>query len=188
MKKAFTLVMILSLVISSCLLTGCGLKDWKLAANDFISCEPDTFTYELIYLDSDRIPEIVVYGECEADGAAILYYNDGAIMMQQLARLGFQYIPKSGLLLNEDGNMGCYFDCVYELKNDEFTELGSGNFTEKDPNAEKPSYNYYWNDESVSKKEYEDSLADIFDKEKAVKSDFTKGKTKEEILKEIEKL
>lgn len=89
---------------------------WQQAYIACISPSDDPVEeYNLIYLNDDEIPELVVIGNCEAAGCRIVSFCDGKIYQNQLNRLYFSYIEGENLLCNSEGNMDCYYDLVYSL-------------------------------------------------------------------------
>lgn len=124
--------------------------------------------YQLIYIDNDNVPEIVEYGKGEAIGSRIVYYGNRTAHVQQLSRLGFSYIEKSGLVDNRNGNMGHYYDRVYKLENGDMQKIAEGTFGDKGDTAEFDEngdfvYAYQWENEDVSKEEYNRALNEIYD-------------------------
>lgn len=73
----------------------------------------------LAYIDDDTIPEMLLYG-CEATGCKVLSIHKGEMSEWNSWRCGVSYIPKSGLINNEDGSMGHYYDRIFKLENGEF--------------------------------------------------------------------
>ena len=70
-------------------------------------------SWEYIYLDSDEIPELVLYGKDDATGNYILSVQSGRVVAQALGDGFPSYIPQSGLLSSYYGGMGYY--CEYVL-------------------------------------------------------------------------
>lgn len=181
-------------------------EDWGMAYIDYIenvwapvyAADDETqYLYEILYLDDDYIPEILIDGMSEAEGNTLLYYSDGEVYAETLRGTLFSYIEDEGLLLNYGGKMGCYFDTVYKLEDGLFYELGSGSYEEKcdsngtplslsDPNYTEPDdysaydlylandeefYTFYWDDEEVSCEEYMENLEYWYDETEAINGD-----------------
>lgn len=143
----------------------------------------DIYTYSLIYVNDDDIPELVVHGGCEADGCIILTYKDGNIDVLQTARLNFIYIEKENLLDNASGIMGAYYDYIYTIEEGKWTQIASGERYEYvDENV--PLYDengnyiydvgedylieeYYWNGNETTYEGYYNQLEAVFDLEKS---------------------
>jgi len=118
---------LLFFIILSFFLTGYGQgNDYKKLYREFIKSEEfsKNFTdwewyldwcdgWEYIYLDSDDIPELLLYGKDDATGNYILSVQSGGVVVQALGDGNPSYIPQSGLLSSYYGGMG-YF-CEYVL-------------------------------------------------------------------------
>lgn len=121
-------------------------------------------TFSLIYIDEDEIPELVVYGCCEADGTTICCYYNGEVHEKHLSRFGYTYIEKENLICNGAGHMDVYYDHVYKIEDGEFVEVGMGDYG---GNRYIGTY-YKWNDVSVSEEEYYRQLNAVYDDSKAI--------------------
>lgn len=95
----------------------------------------------LAYIDDDTIPEMLLYG-CEAFGCKVLTVYDGKVSEWNSWRCGVSYIPKSGLINNEDGSMGHYYDRIIKLENGEYTLVYMTNYYE-DVDFSDSNYVYY---------------------------------------------
>lgn len=80
-------------------------------------------TWGLAYIDSDEIPEMVLLCPGEACGNKVLTIHNGTVVEWNSWRCNAAYIPKSGLIENNDGSMGDYWDKVFVLKDGAFTEI-----------------------------------------------------------------
>ena len=147
--------------------------EWKDVYIDYLNNNSSSrnIGYDLIYLDNDNIPEIIEIGDCEATGCRVVVYNSGSVESTQLRRLGYSYIERDGLLCNDGGHMGYYFDIVYSLKNGELTMIDEGIYQDKDGVAQTDSsgeyiYDYTWNGNPVSKEEYKAMLNSVYDTSK----------------------
>lgn len=74
----------------------------------------------LAYIDDDTIPEMLLLYGCEATGNKVLTIHGGTVSEWNSWRCGVSYIPKSGLINNEDGSMGHYYDRIIKLEDGEF--------------------------------------------------------------------
>lgn len=143
------------------------VSDAVNAYEEYVNSVPgmaENCTFSLIYIDEDDIPELVVYGCCEADGTTICCYYNGEVHEKQLRRLGFTYIEKENLICNGAGHMDVYYDYVYSIENGEFVEVGMGDYG---GNQYIGTY-YKWNDASVSEEEYYRQLNAVYDKSKDI--------------------
>lgn len=131
---------------------------------DSVPYMEENYTFSLIYIDEDEIPELVVYGCCEADGTTICCYYSGEVHEKQLSRLEFTYIEKENLICNGAGHMDVYYDHVYKIEDGEFVEVGMGDYG---GNQYIGTY-YKWNDISVSEEEYYRQLNSVYDKSRDI--------------------
>ena len=109
---------------------------WKDAYLNFIEKakreEGKYGEYALVYIDNDDIPELFIGGTCEASGTLVCAYKNGKVVSEHLRRLyGASYIPKSGLVMNFNGNMGNYSAEVFKLTNKGFTCIFYGTQEER---------------------------------------------------------
>ena len=93
----------------------------------------------LAYIDDDTTPEMLLYG-CEANGCKVLTIHDGKVSEWNSWRCGVSYIPKSGLINNQDGSMGHYYDRIIKLEDGEYTLVYMTNYVE---DIEDSNYVYY---------------------------------------------
>lgn len=156
---------------------------WQQAYIDCISPSDDPVEeYNLIYLNDDEIPELVVIGNCEAAGCRIVSFCDGKIYQNQLNRLYFSYIEGENLLCNSEGNMDCYYDLVYSLGKQGLEPVAEGYYGAEDNSnvqydaSGEPIYYYEWNGTRMTKEEYAKALNSVYDMSKA-KDGYEYGKT-----------
>ncbi|MCR4892255.1 MAG: C-type lectin domain-containing protein, partial [Lachnospiraceae bacterium] len=126
-------------------------------------------TFGFIYVNNDEIPELLIYGDCEATGNVILTWNDGVISDLQTSRLYFTYIEKGNLLNNCDGHMGYYYDYIYTIENGNWKQKDQGEYYVEDNSMEWDDDDliYSWNGETVDKNEYERKLRESYDSDNA---------------------
>lgn len=79
--------------------------------------------WTLAYVDNDTIPEMVFLCAGEAYGNPVLTIHNGQVVEWNSWRCAAAYIPKSGLIENDNGSMGTYWHRVFRLKEGTFTEL-----------------------------------------------------------------
>ena len=77
--------------------------------------------WTLAFVDDDNIPEMVLLCSGEAYGNLVLSYYAGKVSEWTSWRCSTDYIPRSGLICNQDGSMGEYWDKVTRLKKGQFT-------------------------------------------------------------------
>ncbi len=159
---------------------GKGYSSWQegyLAyLNENLSNNEGGFSYALIYVDDDDIPELVCDSGFEAGGCQILSYCDGQENVFQTSRLYFTYIEKSGLLCNSEGHMGYYYDYVYLLESGKWKQRFAGDYYEFDESQEIDydeetgryhTLHYEVNGEELDEQTYLDRLNEVYDSEKA---------------------
>lgn len=125
---------------------------------------------DLIYLDNDEIPEVVICGEYEAAGNIILTYDGNQVHGQYLSRLNFSYMERRNLLCNSDGHMGYYYDVVYSVTDGELTPIAEGSYNEVYDEQGNPvmdeygdiEFEYFWDGRKVSPEEYRQALNEAY--------------------------
>ena len=80
----------------------------------------DDTRFELFDMNGDDVPEIVRVGSCMADGATVAPCTPDGIREEEIYRIGMWYIPGGNVLDNNDGNMGVFYDRVFEIKDGEW--------------------------------------------------------------------
>lgn len=157
--------------------------DWKNAYLIFLELdvmgEADKFTYSLIHIDDDEIPELIVDSGFEAGGCRIVAYRDNgngaALDVLQTCRRMFDYREKSGILRNYGGNSGLYFDLVYALDEQRWSYVTGGMYREnyddirydEEGNVADIGYLYTWEAEDVSEETYYAELESVYETEQA---------------------
>lgn len=148
-------------------------QTWRTAYSTWIKQNGEAyFKYDLIYVNDDDVPELVVSTGAEAGGCQILTYGEGALQVLQTRRLYFTYVRRGNLLCNADGHMDSYFDDVYTIENGRWRCIASGlswgyygEFSEV--LGRYLCENYQWNGQSVSVAEYLNALSQIYPKTRA---------------------
>ncbi len=137
--------------------------DWKTAYLDFIESRESEYDfdyrYALVYVDNDDIPELYAMGVCEADGDLICSYKNGRVIEQHLGRmLGGKYVERCGIIINQNGHMGQYYDNVYKLDQNGFSQILNASYTERYVTLENDDLEiineYFIDGKAVSKDEY----------------------------------
>lgn len=197
LKKAFALF--LSLIILSSLMCACqknqvqdkestkeptnstiiaetdATPEWKTAYLNFLEAEKDThLSYALIYIDGDDIPELYLSGYCEATGDSICSYKNGAIVEQQLNRIGGGwYIEKSGNVINQNGKMGQLHTHTYRLNEAGFILTFEALSSERAEYLGNDEYSFYYEysigDKPVTESEYNSTVNAAFNFENAIR-------------------
>ena len=90
---------------------------------DSLPCDLESYRrWGLAYIDDDEIPELVFMGNCEACGKAILTQHNGAVTQWYSWRNGVDFAVRKGLIRNNDGSMGHYYDRYIRLEKGAFAE------------------------------------------------------------------
>ena len=148
--------------------------EWKTAYLNLLESKKDThYSYSLVNIDGDNIPELYMSGDCEATGDGVYSYKNGSVVEQRLNRIGGgYYIPKSGKLYNQNGNMGYYYTGIYKLTDEGFVKTFSGSTTERVetmPDGEyELSCEYSIEDKVVSEEQFNTAVSSAFDINSAV--------------------
>ncbi len=113
-----------------------SLPEWKTAYLDFIKTREREYEfdhlYSLVNVDGDGIPELYAMGTCEAEGDLVCSYKNGSLISQPLLRTcGGRYIENSGMIVNRNGHMGYYYDNVYKLDENGFSQILDATHTER---------------------------------------------------------
>lgn len=145
-----------------------SLSDVYRAYLDFVESdypsESEYSEYQLIYIDDDDIPELWINSMVIAAGAKICTYSGGDIEYSNADVNGyFKYIEKGGMFYMRGGRQGWYYDEIYSLKEGAFTREDGGTYHSADEDYSSGNYIYEWDDESVSKEDYEARLEAAFD-------------------------
>jgi len=130
-------------------------------------------TYALIYVNDDNIPELVIDSGVEASGCRIVTYAAGQVNVLTTRRLGFTYIPRGNKLCNSDGSMDSYFDDVYEIRDGQWTCIGSGEYFGylSGWNEILKRYvcrNYFWNGQKTDIGQYMIRLSQVYNSSQAI--------------------
>lgn len=116
-----------------------------------------------IYVNDDDIPEMVIDSGFEAAGRMIVTYAGGKAQALQNSRMGFLYVPRGNVIDNADGIMGYNYHYFYNIDPEKgFVIKDSGIYTEKvnEETGVSEGFEYAWNDETVTKEEFEKNIAD----------------------------
>lgn len=148
--------------------------EWKQAYINWVNQRPD-WTYVLIDVNGDDIPEIATIGTCMADGGAVATYANGEVQELQTYRAGIFYMQGQNAIDNEDGNMGNYYDRVFKIEDGKWVQIGDGAYgDESDDSVETDEYGndtinfkYTWNGKDVSEEEYSSNLGKVFNIDRA---------------------
>ncbi len=150
---------------------------------DNINWMQDYGCYSLIYVDDDEIPELYIDTRDMAMGEFVVSFYDGHMGVMNRERVGLHYMEHGGLLYSESGNMGFYPCNIYRLEKGEFSEIGTGWYSES-YKEETVNFDYFWEGRPVTEIGYEAHIMELIDKPACVRP--TELYTKEEILRMLE--
>ena len=162
------------------------IEEWKAAYISYLDAieYADGFTYSLIYVDEDEIPELMIDTGFEAGGCLIVTFHDGVLDEWQSGRLNVTYIEKGNLICNSDGNMGHYHDNVYTIQDGKWCFVEGGHHGDGPDGVQlDENENYievfYWNGENedadwwsgeeISEEEYNTRLNNIYPTQQAIR-------------------
>ncbi|MBO4242298.1 MAG: C-type lectin domain-containing protein, partial [Clostridiales bacterium] len=137
---------------------------------------PEDYQYTLIYLDCDEVPELFIKSNNEADGETICTYHDGEVVQMGLSRTGTTYIPGSGLLYTDTGNMGWYPVLISRLEDGAFSYVAGGTYyiTEEEMALSATDedheivYTYEWGGTEVTEDQFYENINDIYDMDQGI--------------------
>ena len=150
---------------------------YEQAYLDFIKDKNETHrSFALVYVDGDDIPELYLKGAYEAEGDMVCSFKNGKVVCQQLGRTGGgSYIPKGGKIINQNGHMGRYYDNVYKLDGNGFSELLNAHYTETYEHIGNEEYithrKYFISGSEVSEAEYNAAIISVFALQSAIRLD-----------------
>lgn len=125
----------------------------------------DCFSYYLLNIDGDSVPELYVDYGSTAGGSELFTYCNGASDSVMLYVDGLAYIEGSGVFRDSGGHMGIYYDEVYEIRGGSISCVGRGDCEQTDIYSD--AMEYFWNDEAVTEQEYSDMLNSLFNEDRA---------------------
>lgn len=158
---------------------GTGYGSWQNAYARYIEEKGEAFIgYDLIYVDDDNVPELYMYGNCEATGDKIAIYDkaNDRLSFMKFGRLGLSYIPNEGLMYKNSGHMDYYPVIIYQLYKGDVYLLGEGLFggldrvngrMQIDENGQ-PIYQYEWQGVRCTKEEFDQRVQELFDIDKSI--------------------
>ena len=151
--------------------------DYKKAYLDFLRDKQESHRlFALVFIDNDDIPELYLKGSSEAEGDIVCSFKNGSIIKQQLNRTGGgKYTPRSGDMIDQNGNMGRCYTNVYKLNDSGFTKTFNALSIENVEHIGGEEYNfiyeYFVEDAPVSEAEYNTAVNSAFDFSQAVRLD-----------------
>ena len=169
-------------------------SSWKEAFTDHIKNvdEEEYDGFALIYLNDDRVPELVQIGATPAKGSTVVVYRQGALQETWLNRRDFLYLEYENLLLSASGVENLHYDTIYSIVGGKLGISVQGYYGNKsfarvqfDDNG-REVYDYVWDGGTVSKNGYQDGIMFLFDAARARTSGAEELMTAEDLLKELQ--
>ncbi len=158
-------------------------SDWKSSYIDYIVKHGNIYdrwgdpkyTYKLVNINNDGIPELYINFGSTAEGDVICTNYNGVVIEQPLWNYGLSYIESQNLIRNAGGHMDDYYDELFTIHNGQFLLLHTGKYGAPD-NSQltfdsdgNPIYNYYWDGIKItSETEYNTILNQSFNTQLAV--------------------
>lgn len=134
-----------------------SVDEWKQAYYDYLK-KMDLNGYDgfsLLYVNDDEVPELYLYGNCEAMGQIYATYHKGQVNFVRLSRLSSLFSERGNLIINDDGSADYYYDIFYTIENGIFVKTHMGESHDYyDEAADTFITNYTWDGEAVSDEEY----------------------------------
>lgn len=150
-------------------------NSWKEAFADRIrhtdKTEYDGFA--LIYLNDDRVPELVQAGATSAKGATVVVYKNGSLQETWFNRRSFRYLEYENLLYSVSGMENLHFDSFYSITGGQLGLSVQGYYGNKEfarvryDAKGQEIYNYFWDGGEVSRSGYSDGIMFVFDLSRA---------------------
>ena len=112
-------------------------------------------SYSLIYVDDDEIPELVINGNCEAEGCTVFTWHDGKMDYTKTDRLYYIYRHRKNIFSDSTGHMGYFRDFIYQIADGKWTRIAAGEYQF---DYETHALSYKWNGEDVSEEEYTENV------------------------------
>ena len=151
--------------------------NWQTAYRRFLlEIDDAAYTYSLIYVNDDDIPELAINSDTAAAACRILTYADGQVDVLTTRRTGYTYIPRGNRLCNSDGTMDQYFDDVYEIKDGRWVPVARGEYygylSGWNEILKRYVCRYYiWNGQPTDIGQYMISLGRVYDSSRAASVD-----------------
>lgn len=164
------------------------LEEWKQAYLTYLEEDKiaDTYTYSLLYVDDDDIPELMINTHSGAGGYFILTFHDPVLeVWHSDPAPDITYIERGNLICSSGGKMGYYYDSIYTIQNGRWVYVDGGVWgdgpdgVQLDENDNIIEFFYwtgeepwnreeYWSGEEMTEEEYEARLSAIYPTERSV--------------------
>lgn len=144
-------------------------SEWKEQYLNYINSISDADSFQLIYIDNNDIPELVIYYNTEAGGTEICSYGSTGLFNKIIVSgtSGFEYYEKGGVIINTTTKQGVYRDDVYTVNDGLFASAINGSYFESYSTGEYEDYCI--NGQSVTPEEYSSKITSFLQNKDAVK-------------------
>ena len=95
-----------------------------------------SFTYSLIYVNEDDIPELVCNSNDDTFGVYLISYHEGSLNYALTSGTEFTYIEKENIVDNTGVVLGAHYDNLLAIRDGQWVLLGYGEKGTSDPWAE----------------------------------------------------
>ena len=146
------------------------------------------YSFALIYLNDDAIPELVVDSGSHAGGGVLCTYSNGQVVSQHImGAWGSDYLERENRFLSVYGISGVVMHEIFEIRDGMIVSVASGT-SWPDPNdPNRPDEHLFvWNDVDVTQAEYDALLNQTFDADRAKRTDFEGAPKGSEVFAYIE--
>ena len=137
-------------------------SDWKEVYIDWANDNSEDYTFELVNINNDVVPELVAISNDPSIESLLLSCGNSSYTNSiEIDEKGAEYIPNGNIVKIHSGTMDDYSDEFYKLQNGYWELTGSGRYgTEKNSELQldengNPEYIYSWDGEEISKEQYE---------------------------------
>lgn len=144
-------------------------SEWKKEYMNYINSISDADSFQLVYIDNNDIPELVIYYNTEAGGTEICSYGSTGLFNKIIVSgtSGFEYYEKGGVIINTTAKQGVYRDDVYTVNDGLFASAINGSYFESYSTGEYEDYCI--NGQSVTPEEYSSKITSFLQNKDAVK-------------------
>ena len=152
-------------------------SDWKTLYTEIIDNDTENSTFALVCIDDDNIPELIVNSSVSAV-KKLVWLKDGKSETQAINNGALLYYEKQGLFYGDYAHGGIFYEKVYKLENHLLSTVA-----ERAVKGDETNPDYFVNEKTATKEEYDASLQNVFDMDNAKTLD--SYHSKEDILKTI---
>lgn len=147
---------------------------WKDAYIDWINSKGDDYTYELIEMNNNVVPEIVAIAKNSSEDSILATCENVSVNVdgEEVEAKSIRYFPAKNVIQINGGSMDDYWDKFYMIQSGWWECLKSGRYYTDDElqlDADgNPIYVYEWGNEEVNKEQYEKNIESLMPSDKAV--------------------